>query len=175
MKITNQLLTLFVAQQGLSASAFTPAFVNTNVVASKNTALNYRVNESEQFQREKLLTPPSNDLEELKDMANVFKNKNVATAPAALETQQQHQPPYTEPEIGGSRKFDLAGAKKARGPRNTGAVRGAFKSLAGSRSIKSIQGGNCLKTWNIINDNIERVSIMLNNEGVPLSASVEVW
>jgi len=159
MKITNQFLTLFVAQQGLSASAFAPIVVNNNV-AFKNTALNYRVNESEQFQRENLTQP--NDLQQLKNVANISKNN------AAIE-----QPP--KPEIGGTRKFDLADAKKARGPRNTGAVRGAFKSLAGSRSVKSIQGGNCLKTWNIMNDNIERVSVMINNEGVPLSASVEVW
>jgi len=159
MKITNQLFALFVAQQGLSASAFAPA-VNKNV-ASKNIALNYRINESEQFQQEQLTQP--NDLQELRNVANVSRNKVAAV----------EQPP--KPEIGGSRKFDLADAKKARVPRNTGAVRGAFKSLAGSRSLKSIQGGNCLKTWNIMNDNIDRVSVMVNNEGVPLSASVEVW
>jgi hypothetical protein len=129
--------------------------------------LNYQVNESEKFQQEKLV---NHDLKDLKKVVtNVASKKNNAQP---LAQQQQQQP---KPEIGGSKKFDLSAAKKSRVPRHTGAVRGAFKSLAGTHSVKSIQGGKCLKTWNIMNDNVDRVSVMINNEGVPLSANVEVW
>jgi hypothetical protein len=160
MKITNQLFALFVTQQVLSASAFAP-----KNVAFKNTALNYQVNESEKFQQENLV---NHDLKDLKKVANVVAPKKNNAQPIA----QQQQP---KPEIGGSKKFDLSAAKKARVVRHTGAVRGAFKSLAGTHSVKSIQGGKCLKTWNISSDKVDRVSVMINNEGVPLSASVEVW
>mmetsp|Transcript_16034 Transcript_16034/g.36769 ORF Transcript_16034/g.36769 Transcript_16034/m.36769 type:complete len:371 (-) Transcript_16034:185-1297(-) len=154
MKIVNQLFTLFVAQQALTASAFAPR----KVAFKTQTALDYKINESEQFEKEELTHCA--DLEALKQIANPKKAR--APVPA-------------QPELGGLKKFDLAAANKARNPKNLGAVRGAFKSLAGSQSVKNIQGGKCLKTWNIMNKDIDRVSVMLNNEGVPLSAQVEVW
>ena len=166
MKITNQLFALFITQQVLSVSAFAP-----KNVAFKNTALNYQRNEGEKFQQEKLV---NHDLKDLQKVAKGFapKKKNKAQPLAQQQQQQQQQP---KPEVGGSKKFDLSAAKKARVVRHTGAVRGAFKSLAGTQSVKSIQGGKCLKTWNISNDSVDRVSVMINNEGVPLSANVEVW
>ncbi|VEU35168.1 unnamed protein product [Pseudo-nitzschia multistriata] len=162
MKIANQLFTLFVAHQALSASAFAPA--NNNVLKTTTTALNYKINESEKFQQEELTKAA--DLRALRHVLKKGPSNSGASAASSA-------PP--KPEMGGLKKFDLAAAKKARTPKNLGAVRGAFQSLTNSKSIKSIQGGKCLKTWNIMNNEIDRVSVMINNEGVPLSAQVEVW
>eukprot|EP00532_Pseudo-nitzschia_australis_P003735 CAMPEP_0168201344 /NCGR_PEP_ID=MMETSP0139_2-20121125/23633_1 /TAXON_ID=44445 /ORGANISM="Pseudo-nitzschia australis, Strain 10249 10 AB" /LENGTH=379 /DNA_ID=CAMNT_0008126847 /DNA_START=70 /DNA_END=1209 /DNA_ORIENTATION=+ len=162
MNFSYQLFTLFLAQQAFSASAFAPA--NNNAFKTRTTALDYKANESDQFQREQLT-----DSADLQALRHVLKK-----GPAA----SQHRPaPATiaQPEIGGVKKFDLAAANKARTPKNLGAVRGAFQSLTSAKSVKSIQGGKCLKTWNIMNSQIDRVSVMLNNNGVPMSAQVEVW
>mmetsp|Transcript_12472 Transcript_12472/g.29241 ORF Transcript_12472/g.29241 Transcript_12472/m.29241 type:complete len:372 (+) Transcript_12472:90-1205(+) len=157
MKIANQLFSLFVAQQALSSSAFAPVY---NMRSSTTTALNYKINESEKFEREQLT-----DSADLQALRHVLKK-----GPGVSES-----PHNNKAEVGGLKKFDLAAAKNAREPKNLGAVRGAFESLASSQSVKKIQGGKCLKTWNIMNNSIDRVSVMLNNEGVPLSAQVEVW
>jgi hypothetical protein len=161
MKIINQLLTLFLAQQALTASAFAP-----KMAVKSTTALNYKINEAKYFEEE-LLTETA-DLESLKQIAQ----------PANTAKRMPLQAPQEKlgnPVIGGTKKFDLAAAAEARTPKNLGAVRGAFQSLAKSGSVKNVQGGKCLKTWNISNDAIDRVSVMINNEGVPLSATVEVW
>uniref|UniRef100_A0A7S0Y5P8 Uncharacterized protein n=1 Tax=Pseudo-nitzschia delicatissima TaxID=44447 RepID=A0A7S0Y5P8_9STRA len=161
MKIANTLLTLFLAQQ---TSAFAPASVGF-----KSSALNYKINESEKFEEEQL-TQTAN-LDTLKKMAKPAKPANSSKRQVQLSEEEKAR----QPVIGGLKKFDLKAAHEARKPKNVGAVRGAFASLAGTNSIKNVQGGKCLKTWNIMNDSIDRVSIMLNNEGVPLSATVEVW
>ncbi len=161
MKITNTLLTLFLAQQ---ASAFAPASVGF-----KSSALNYKINESQKFEEEQL-TQTAN-LDTLKKMAKPAKPANSSKRQVQLSEEEKAR----QPVIGGLKKFDLKAAHEARKPKNFGAVRGAFASLAGTDSVKNVQGGKCLKTWNIMNDNIDRVSVMLNNEGVPLSATVEVW
>jgi hypothetical protein len=158
MKIVNQLLTLFLAQQALTASAFAPK----SAVFKPSTALNYKINESEQF-KEQLTEPTS--LDALKELAKPPTANTAKRSPL--------QAPEAQPVIGGLKKFDLAAANAVRKPK--GAVRGAFASLAATDSIKSVQGGKCLKTWNIMNNDIDRVSVMLNNEGVPLSATVEIW
>lgn len=171
MKITNQLFALFVAQQGFSSSAFAPAIVpkNKNILATK-TALSYKINESVQFQQEKLtdMVTDLNDLMKSKD-----NHSSIQQTTTKKKTAVVVEPPM---EIGGSKKFDLAAAKKTRTSRNIGAVQGAFKSLAKTGSVKSVQGGKSLKMWNLANDSIDRVSVMINNDGgVPLSANVEVW
>lgn len=150
MKIAAQLLALFVAQQ--SVAAFAPM----NGVQSRSTALNYKADESQKFEQEQLTE--TQDLQALRKVLS--RDEKIAAS---------------QPTMGGLKKFDLAAAKKARTPKHTGAVRGAFKSLAGSQAVKHVQGGKCLKTWNIMDDNVDRVSVMLNNEGVPLSAQIEVW
>jgi hypothetical protein len=161
MKIINQLFTLFLAQQALTASAFAP-----KMVVKSSTALNYKINEAKYFEEEQLTQ--SANLDSLKKMA---KPANTAKRTPMQAPQEK----AGNPVIGGLKKFDLEAAAEARAPKNLGAVRGAFQSLAKSGSIKNVQGGKCLKTWNISNDAIDRVSVMINNEGVPLSATVEVW
>lgn len=161
MKIVNQLFTLFLAQQALTASAFAPM----GAPFQAKTALHYKINESQQFEQDQLTQ--SANLADLKKMA---KPANSAKRSPVQSADQKAQP-----IVGGLKKFDLKAAHAARQPKNLGAVRGAFESLATTDSLKSVQGGKCLKTWNIMNDEIDRVSVMLNNEGVPLSATVEVW
>ena len=165
MKI--QLFSLFLAQQALTSSAFAPV----SKPASFNTALNYKINESEKFEKEELTKAP--ELDTLKQMANKKAPKKVANT--AKRTPMQSAEQKAQPVIGGLKKFDLAAAKAARTPNNVGAVRGAFQSLIETDSVKNVQGGKCLKTWNIMNNDVDRVSVMLNNNGVPLSATVEVW
>ncbi len=164
MKI--QLFSLFLAQQALTASAFAPA-----KPSAFNTALNYKINESEKFEQEQLTKATS--LDAVKQMAN--KNAPEKTANSAKRAPMQSAEQKAQPVIGGLKKFDLAAAKAARTPNNVGAVRGAFQSLVETDSVKNVQGGKCLKTWNIMNNDVDRVSVMLNNNGVPLSATVEVW
>ena len=166
MKIVNQVVTLFLAQQALTASAFAPQPVAFSV---KNTAFNYKINEAKQFEEEQLTQQA--DLSALKKMAKPPAPANTAKR-APLEAPERVK---AKAYIGGTKKFDLEAAHAARQPNNVGAVRGAFESLAEAGSVKNVQGGKCLKTWNIVNDDIDRVSVMLNNEGVPLSAQVEVW
>jgi hypothetical protein len=55
-----------------------------------------------------------------------------------------------------------------------GAVQEAIQSLWSTTSPKKIQG-NCLKTWTIQNHDVERVQILLKNDGFPLSADVSLW
>eukprot|EP00531_Pseudo-nitzschia_arenysensis_P012841 CAMPEP_0116143692 /NCGR_PEP_ID=MMETSP0329-20121206/15587_1 /TAXON_ID=697910 /ORGANISM="Pseudo-nitzschia arenysensis, Strain B593" /LENGTH=385 /DNA_ID=CAMNT_0003639031 /DNA_START=71 /DNA_END=1228 /DNA_ORIENTATION=+ len=164
MKIVNQLLVAFLAQQALTASAFAPM-----PLAKSTTALNYKINESKKFEEEQLTQTTS--LDALKKMAK----KPAKAANTAKREPMKSAEEMAQPVIGGLKKFDLKAANAARKPKNLGAVRGAFESLASTDSVKNVQGGKCLKTWNIMNDNIDRVSVMLNNEGVPLSATVEVW
>jgi hypothetical protein len=164
MKIVNQLLSLLLAQQALTASAFAPKMM---VAKSSNSALNYKINEAQQFEDEQL-TQNAN-LDALKRMT-----KPAAPANSAKRTPMP-APQTVQGVVGGLKKFDLAAAAEARAPKNLGAVRGAFQSLAETGSVKNVQGGKCLKTWNIMNNDIDRVSVMLNNDGIPLSATVEVW
>eukprot|EP00535_Pseudo-nitzschia_heimii_P009191 CAMPEP_0197173564 /NCGR_PEP_ID=MMETSP1423-20130617/449_1 /TAXON_ID=476441 /ORGANISM="Pseudo-nitzschia heimii, Strain UNC1101" /LENGTH=398 /DNA_ID=CAMNT_0042622397 /DNA_START=87 /DNA_END=1283 /DNA_ORIENTATION=+ len=162
MNISKQLVTLFLAQQALTASAFAP---KTSFQTS--TALNYKINEAKLFQDEQLTSAPG--------LADLKKNYVANPANTAKRVPQKANEVAAQPEIGGLKKFDLAASKAARTPKHMGAVRGAFKSLIETKSVKNVQGGKCLKTWNIMDNSIDRVSVMLNNEGVPLSAQVEIW
>lgn len=58
--------------------------------------------------------------------------------------------------------------------RSGGAVQEAIQSLWSTATPKKIQG-NCLKTWTIQNPDVERVQILLKNDGNPLSAVVSMW
>lgn len=73
MKIVNQVVTLFLAQQALTASAFAPQPVAFSV---KNTALNYKINEAKQFEEEQLTQQA--DLSALKKMAKPPAPANTA-------------------------------------------------------------------------------------------------
>jgi hypothetical protein len=58
--------------------------------------------------------------------------------------------------------------------RSGGAVQEAIQSLWSTTTPKKIQG-NCLKTWTVQNPDVERVQILLKNDGYPLSADVSLW
>jgi hypothetical protein len=58
--------------------------------------------------------------------------------------------------------------------RSGGAVQEAIQSLWSTTTPKNIQG-NCLKTWTVQNHQVERVQILLKNDGYPLKADVSMW
>eukprot|EP00751_Fragilariopsis_kerguelensis_P004157 CAMPEP_0170832212 /NCGR_PEP_ID=MMETSP0733-20121128/50627_1 /TAXON_ID=186038 /ORGANISM="Fragilariopsis kerguelensis, Strain L26-C5" /LENGTH=339 /DNA_ID=CAMNT_0011198333 /DNA_START=188 /DNA_END=1207 /DNA_ORIENTATION=+ len=128
------------------------------------------------------LTDPSTDIDTL--------TKKITMSPKMKHTEHAQKPAVpiasiapklAKKMVGGGglavKKFDLAAAKKARTSLEVGAIEGAFQSLAGNQPItlKNIQGGNALKMWNVQSKDIDRVSVRIQNKGVPLSAQVEVW
>eukprot|EP00751_Fragilariopsis_kerguelensis_P015401 CAMPEP_0170763926 /NCGR_PEP_ID=MMETSP0733-20121128/3684_1 /TAXON_ID=186038 /ORGANISM="Fragilariopsis kerguelensis, Strain L26-C5" /LENGTH=391 /DNA_ID=CAMNT_0011104447 /DNA_START=48 /DNA_END=1223 /DNA_ORIENTATION=- len=216
MKITQQLFTLFVTQQSLSASAFAPSSKNNFVFFRNTAALHYTIDESEQIQQHELTYPTAtadiddmynsimeqftaptmnlqdNILDQLTDPSTDIDTltKKITMSPKMKHTEHAQKPAVpiasiapklAKKMVGGGglavKKFDLAAAKKARTSLEVGAIEGAFQSLAGNQPItlKKIQGGNALKMWNVQSKDIDRVSVRIQNKGVPLSAQVEVW
>lgn len=176
MKIHSQLFALFVVQQSISGgvSAFFTTPVPSKTISKTSTALPYRISENEAFERDQFVTPfdigtfgaPPASRPHPMDMA-----------PPPMRRQQrqryhqQHRQGPPPPHPG--KMYDLSARKRQAARR--GAVQGTIDSLWGTGSPKSIQGNKALKTWTITNEDVERVQVLLKNDGTPLTGLVEVW
>ncbi|KAG7337768.1 hypothetical protein IV203_017802 [Nitzschia inconspicua] len=157
MKIRSQILSLFVLQQSVSGVL---AFIVSPGPAKTSTALPYRINENEAYQRDQFIAP-----------------FDIGTFGASAPPRTMVPPPMRRrggPPPPPSRKmYDLSQRKRQAARR--GAVQGAIDSLWGTATPKNIQGNKALKTWTIENEDVERVQVLLKNDGTPLAGLVEVW
>jgi hypothetical protein len=156
MKIRSQLFALFVVQQSISgASAF---FTQAPAKTSSTTALPYRISENEAFERDQFIAPF--------DIGAYASPRPMDPPPM----RRRRGPPPPAP----GKMYDLS-QRKRQAARGRGAVQGAIDSLWGTASPKNIQGNNALKTWTIQNEDVERVQVLLKNDGTPLTGLVEIW
>ena len=159
MKLSNAVLALFVAQQSISgASAF---ITKAPAVKKTSTSLPYRINEQEMFERE--FVQPF-------DIGTFGQTAPPPPMRKAAPMRRPTPPPHP-------RAYDLAAQHRRRqqAQRGRGAVQGAIDSLWGTASPKNIQGNKALKTWSITNEDVERVQVLMKNDGTPLTGLVEVW
>ncbi|KAG7337770.1 hypothetical protein IV203_017800 [Nitzschia inconspicua] len=127
MKIRSQILSLFVLQQSVSCVL---AFILSHgpaktTTTSFSTALPYRINENEAYQRDQFIAPF--------DIGTFGSNAPPRTmAPPPMRRRGGPPPPQSR------KMYDLSQRKRQAAPR--GAVQGAIDSLWGPATPKNIQG-----------------------------------
>jgi hypothetical protein len=159
MNIRRQLIALFVVQQSISdVSAF---LIYRPVQTSSATALPYRINENEAFEQDQFIAPF--------ETGTFGARSTRPMAPPPMRHRSRGPPPPPPRKM-----YDLSQRQRQVG-RGKGAVQGAIDSLWGTASPKNIQGNKALKTWTIQNEEVERVQVLLKNDGTPLASLIEVW
>jgi hypothetical protein len=156
MKIRSQILALFVVQQSISGVT---AFVTQPAAKVSSTAMPYRVSENEAYEQDQFIDPF--------DIGKYGARSSRPMAPPPMRRRRHGPPPPTPPR----KMYDLSQRQR----RGKGAVQGAIDSLWGTAAPKNVQGNRALKTWTIQNENIERVQVLLMNDGTPLASLIEVW
>jgi hypothetical protein len=177
MKIQSQLFALFLVQQSISG---VHAFLNKPTTTKTSTALPYRINENEAFEQDQFVTPF-----DIRTMGGPAPHPMAPPPPAP-----RGYPPVPRGRHGGGRfqsrephppaatafgNYDLAQHRRQRQAVRRGAVQGAIETLWGTASVKKIQGNRALKTWSITDPEVERVQVVMRNDGTPLAGLIEVW